>query len=115
MSGIGFGYREVFGIESGHFECDICGVNVETIPCAVHAPLTPPPGLRLAECRATIPHFVFVHDREDYGACCPSCVVDELSARLADAEGPRGAVWFRAWRRWRIRVWRQRDAWEFGC
>lgn len=61
--------------------CPSCGRRVDDQPCPDHAPITPP-GLRLVECQAEPRHWLFVHDREDYGHGCPWCWADRAAAEL---------------------------------
>lgn len=50
-----------------------CGFRTDQEPCPDHAPLTAPPGLRLVECSHRPRHYLFAHDRDDYGHGCPVC------------------------------------------
>lgn len=85
-------------INGPHFTCSICGADVEDRPCPEHAPLTAPPGLRLAECNALPNHYVFVHDRDDYGYPCPECRCAAYVQR--EMEANQCQHW--PWRRWKI-------------
>ncbi len=84
-----------------YFACSVCDRNVSDEPCPDHAPLTPPPGLRLVDCVATERHLIYVINRDDYGFPCPECQLmpyfeDEAKARQC-------RHW--AWRR--TKVWRR--------
>lgn len=77
-----------------------CRSRVDFQPCPDHAPIEIP-GLRLVECTAEPRHYLYVHDRDDYGANCPACYAGELNQRVMEYEACR----HRAWRRWRIARW----------
>lgn len=62
--------------------CSQCTNRVDEQPCPDHAP-TSVPGLRLVECQATPRHWLFVHDRDDYGHGCPWCWADRATAELS--------------------------------
>jgi len=63
--------------------CNQCVTRVDNGPCPTHAPLTPPPGLRLVECQTEPRHWLFAHDRDDYGHGCPWCWCDRAASELA--------------------------------
>lgn len=93
-------YYETFEFPEGgpaFFACNGCGRDVSIDPCPDHAPAAFP-GLRLAECEATPKHVVFVHDRDDYGAPCPYCVLNGYWEKERLARQCRH--W--AWRRWKL-------------
>lgn len=80
------------------FVCNQCDADVTEAPCPEHAPIDIP-GLRIAECRASVPHQrTWVLDREDYGAMCPWCLAKEAGERH---EGCEHAAHGR-WRSWRV-------------
>lgn len=61
---------------------DGCDIRVDDGPCPEHAPIAFP-GLRLVECQAEPRHWLFVHDREDYGHGCPLCWCDQTALEMA--------------------------------
>jgi len=73
-----------------------CGRDVHDEPCPEHAPLTPPPGLRLVDCTAEPRHWLFAHDRDDYGHGCPWCWSNGADAELAPLEAAAGR-WEHRW------------------
>lgn len=81
-----------------HFECSNCDRDVTDEPCPDHAPLGDLPGLRLMNCQAEPRHYVWVHQREDFGAYCPGCLIAQYAER--EAEARRCRHW--PWRRWAI-------------
>jgi hypothetical protein len=83
------------------FVCTACLRDVDQEPCPDHAPLAPPPGLRLVECAASPRHWMFVHDRDDYGAPCPQCRLDDYYQKERLARQCRH--W--PWRRWPVLRW----------
>lgn len=74
-----------------------CGWRTDQRPCPIHAPITFS-GLRLVECTAEPRHYLFAHDRDDYGHGCPACYGRYLFKRLSELEVCRHKVW----RRWRV-------------
>jgi len=62
--------------------CNQCVTRVDEQPGPDHAPLTPPLGLRLVECTTEPRHWLFAHDRDDYGHGCPACWATKLRADL---------------------------------
>lgn len=60
---------------------DGCTERVDDEPCPQHAPLAFP-GLRLVECVAEPRHWLYSHDRDDYGHFCPACTYDMTHAEL---------------------------------
>jgi hypothetical protein len=110
-------YTEVFVIEDDaegrtvvRWECSHCDRDVSDEPCPDHAPLTDLPGLRLVDCTAEPRHYVWVHQRDDYGVPCPWCLLKDHAAR--DAEDRQCRHW--AWRR--TGIWRRlvRAAYSLG-
>lgn len=80
-----------------HFECSVCDRDVTDDPCPDHAPLTPPPGLRLVECWSEPKHLIYVINRDDYGHPCPECrLIPHIEA---DREARQCRHW--GWRRTR--------------
>lgn len=61
--------------------CSHCPQRVDEQPCPDHAPKQAP-GLRLVECHATPRHWLFAHDREDYGHGCPWCWYEQAATDL---------------------------------
>lgn len=62
--------------------CSHCTNRVDDQPCPEHAPKDVP-GLRLVECEAGEQrHYLFAHDRDDYGHGCPWCWHERVSAEL---------------------------------
>lgn len=91
-----------------HFECSICRRNVDDEPCSDHAPLGDLPGLRLVDCTASPRHYLWVHQREDYGVPCYACLYsDERKAALALARCPH-----RWWQR--THAWRKLVGWGYS-
>lgn len=58
-----------------------CLTRVDEQPCPTHAP-TAVPGLRLVECQSEPRHWLFAHDRDDYGHGCPWCWYEQAAAEL---------------------------------
>lgn len=65
---------------NGH-DREECSSRVDTVPCPTHAPATPA-GLRLVGCDAEPRHWLYAHDRDDYGHGCPMCWSDKLTKDL---------------------------------
>lgn len=61
--------------------CSHCDRRVDDQPCPEHAPVAVP-GLRLVECQAEPRHWLFAHDRDDYGHGCPWCWYEKDAAEL---------------------------------
>lgn len=76
---------------------DGCYNRADTDPCSDHAPVAVP-GLRLVECQASPRHWLFAHDRDDYGHSCPWCEADRLWATLSTVS----FCTHRPWWRWRV-------------
>lgn len=92
-----------------HFECSVCDRDVTDEPCPVHAPINVP-GLRLADCDATPRHYMWVHQRDDYGFPCPACRIWEQAEQ--DRLARQCRHW--PWRSWRITSWLSRQAYSLG-
>lgn len=96
-------YRELFVWAEEHpnahvgFLCSICNRPTDEQPCPDHAP-TDVPGLQLVECDATPRHWLWVLDRDDYGAPCFWCERDRYAEREWQADTCRH--W--PWRRWKL-------------
>lgn len=97
-------YTELFvmGDEDGgefrpHFECSRCDRDVTEQPCPDHAPTGDLPGLRLIECDANPRHYTWIHNRDDYGAPCPWCLLNDHTARDREADACRHWPWRRSW------------------
>lgn len=110
-------YTEVFVMTDAddndvppHFECSHCPQDVTEHPCPVHAPLGDLPGLRLIPCDAQPRHYVWAHQRDDYGLPCPWCLLNEHREREAEARQCR----HRAWRRTRLFRWFSSWAYSMG-
>jgi len=72
-----------------------CRWRADHAPCPDHAP-TVFLGLRLVECQAEPRHWLWVHDREDYGHGCPLCWYEQAAAELAPLQmtaGQRAHRW----------------------
>lgn len=75
--------------------CPVCHRRVDNQPCPEHAPISAP-GLRLVECQAEPRHWLFAHDRDDYGHGCPWCWYEQARAELQplqDAAERRAHRW----------------------
>lgn len=99
-------YVETFVLEDDHpaglyaFACNICQRSVDDGPCPEHAP-TAIAGLKLVDCAAEPRHWLWVHNRDDYGSPCWVCIANDHARR--DAEARQCRHW--SWRRWRITHW----------
>lgn len=83
---------------------DGCRIRVDDVPCPEHAPVAFP-GLRLVECQAEPRHWLFSHDREDYGHGCPACRSKQLWAQLVELRVSTHRYRHGGWRRWRVTWW----------
>lgn len=82
---------------------DGCHTRVDDVPCPEHAPVAFP-GLRLVECQAEPRHFLYSHDRDDYGHGCPACWSKHVWNQLVELRESTHRYRHRAWRRWRVTV-----------
>lgn len=92
-------YTELFDYDAPggpNFVCSTCNRLVGEQPCPDHAP-TQVSGLRLVDCDANPPHLIFVHDRDDYGADCFQCRLNDYYEKEQQERQCRHWGW-RAWR-----------------
>lgn len=82
---------------------DGCRTRVDEQPCPQHAPIVFP-GLRPVECQAEPRHYLYSHDRDDYGHGCPGCYSKWLFDQLVELRQATHRYRHRAWRRWRVTV-----------